>query len=235
MQGGTGHCARWHGGSTLLNLRENPSCKLLCQPSRINLVFLILPVLPVLLSAHVVFVNIFIVDVVVVYSQAGELCFQKAFMAKLIYNISRISSATNTKRNLFSSRGRILCVREVRYDPKSILDLFWPEVSSTLFQRYHLHSSLRSRLFWPSPDIARIEISEEGRGGLSLKGSNYFSISRRSTRCRKNPPPRPLFSPRTLYFALHTNSFKTQRSVGADSIFVIRIQWSLITSRGDKG
>ena len=176
-----------------------------------------------------------IVDVVVVYSQAGELCFQKAFMAKLIYNISRISSATNTKRNLFSTRGRILCVREVRYDPKSILDLFWPEVSSTLFQRYHLHSSLRSRLFWPSPDIARIEISEEGRGGLSLKGSNYFSISRRSTRCRKNPPPRPLFSPRTLYFALHTNSFKTQRSVGADSIFVIRIQWSLITSRGDKG
>ena len=168
-------------------------------------------------------------------AKAAELCFQKAFMAKLIYNISRISSATNTKRNLFSSRGRILCVREVRYDPKSILDLFWPEVSSTLFQRYHLHSSLRSRLFWPSPDIARIEISEEGRGGLSLKGSNYFSISRRSTRCRKNPPPRPLFSPRTLYFALHTNSFKTQRSVGADSIFVIRIQWSLITSRGDKG
>ena len=104
-----------------------------------------------------------------------------------------------------------------------------------LLQRYHLPSSLRSRLFWPSPDIARIEISEEGRGGLSLKGSNYFSISRRSTRCRKNPPPRPLFSPRTLYFALHTNSFKTQRSVGADSIFVIRIQWSLITSRGDKG
>ena len=131
LQGGTGHCAGWHGGSTLLNLRENPSCKLLCQPSRINLVFLILPVLPVLLSAHVVFVNIFIVDVVVVYSQACELCFQKAFMAKLIYNISWISSATNAKRNLFSTRGRILCVRGVRYDPNSILDLFWPEVSSS--------------------------------------------------------------------------------------------------------
>ena len=131
-------------------------------------------------------------------AKAAELCFQKAFMAKLIYNISWISSAANANGNLFSTRGRILCVREVRYDPKSILDLFWPEVSSTLFQRYHLHSSLRSRLFWPSPDIARIEISEEGRGGLSLKGSNYFSISRRSTRCRKNPPPRPLFSPRTL-------------------------------------
>ena len=141
--------------------------------------------------------------------------------------------------------GRILCVREVRYDPNSLgklrLSIFFGQKyhlhSSQRYhlQRYHLHSSLRSRLFWPSPDIARIEISEEGRGGLSLKGSNYFSISRRSTRCRKNPPPRPLFSPRTLYFALHTNSFKTQRSVGADSIFVIRIQWSLITSRGDKG
>ena len=128
--------------------------------------------------------------------------------------------------------GQILCVREVTYDPNSLSKL---RFSIFFGRRYHLHSSLRSRLFWPSPDIARIEISEEGRGGLSLKGSNYFSISRRSTRCRKNPPPRPLFSPRTLYFALHTNSFKTQRSVGADSIFVIRIQWSLITSRGDKG
>ena len=132
---------------------------------------------------------------------------------------------------------RILCVREVTYDPNSLSKLRFSIFFGRRYhlQRYHLHSSLRSRLFWPSPDIARIEISEEGRGGLSLKGSNYFSISRRSTRCRKNPPPRPLFSPRTLYFALHTNSFKTQRSVGADSIFVIRIQWSLITSRGDKG
>ena len=66
-------------------------------------------------------------------AQAAELCFQKAFTAKLIYNISWISSATNAKRNLFSTRGGILCVREVRYDPNSILDLFWPEVSSTLF------------------------------------------------------------------------------------------------------
>ena len=152
----------------------------------------------------------------------------------------------NAKRNLFSTRGRILCVLEVRNDQNSLGELRFSIFFGRryhlqryhlllLLQRYHLHSSLRSRLFWPSPDIARIEISEEGRGGLSLKGSNYFSISRRSTRCRKNPPPRPLFSPRTLYFALHTNSFKTQRSVGADSIFVIRIQWSLITSRGDKG
>ena len=76
VQGGT--------AGQLFSTSENPSCKLLCQPSRINLVFLILPVLPVLLSAHVVFVNIFIVDVVGVCSQADELCFQKAFMAKLI-------------------------------------------------------------------------------------------------------------------------------------------------------
>ena len=98
VHGGTGHFALCRvalftcrvalgtvlGGTAgqLFSTSENPSCKLLCQPSRINLVFLILPVLPVLLSAHVVFVNISIVDVVVVYSQAGELCFQKAFMAK---------------------------------------------------------------------------------------------------------------------------------------------------------
>ena len=136
------------------------------------------------------------------------------------------------QKEIYFPPGQILCVREVTYDPNSLSKL---RFSIFFGRRYHLHSSLRSRLFWPSPDIARIEISEEGRAGLSLKGSNYFSISRRSTRCRKNPPPRPLFSPRTLYFALHTNSFKTQRSVGADSIFVIRIQWSLITSRGDKG
>ena len=141
------------------------------------------------------------------------------------------------QKEIYFPPGQILCVREVTYDPNSLSKLRFSIFFGRRYhlQRYHLHSSLRSRLFWPSPDIARIEISEEGRGGLSLKGSNYFSISRRSTRCRKNPPPRPLFSPRTLYFALHTNSFKTQRSVGADSIFVIRIQWSLITSRGDKG
>ena len=91
----------------------------------------------------------------------------------------------------------------MRYDPNSILDLFWPEVSSTLFQRYLLHSSLRSRLFWPSPDIARIEISEEGQGGLSLKGSNYFSISRRSTRCRKNPSTPTILAQNPLFCASH--------------------------------
>ena len=158
------------------------------------------------------------------------------------------------QKEIYFPPRQILFVREVTYDPNSLsklrFSIFFGQryhLHSSqryhlqryhlllLLQRYHLHSSLRSRLFWPSPDIARIEISEEGRAGLSLKGPNYFSISRRSTRCRKNPPPRPLFSPRTLYFALHTNSFKTQRSVGADSIFVIRIQWSLITSRGDKG
>ena len=49
----------------LFSTSENPSCKLLCQPNRINLVFLILPVLPVLLPARFVFVNFFIVVVVV--------------------------------------------------------------------------------------------------------------------------------------------------------------------------
>ena len=78
LQGDTGHWALWcslcrvalgtvQGGTAgqLFSTSENPSCKLLCQPSRINLVFLILPVLPVLLPARFVFVNFFIVVVVV--------------------------------------------------------------------------------------------------------------------------------------------------------------------------